>query len=106
MKKSSSVILNKLVESLYYRIEHVNVNSPVIRDFVNLEDSIYQVSREPQLLAEFLIKFENDVLEEPEKINKRVAIGSQVFADNFSVKSFHQRLLRNYEYLQFHDNNI
>lgn len=53
MKKSSSVILNKLVESLYYRIEHVNVNSPVIGDFENLEDAIHHVSLDPELLANF-----------------------------------------------------
>jgi hypothetical protein len=97
MKKSSSVISNKLVESLYYRIAHVNVNSPAIRDFENLEDAIYQVSRDPQLLAEFLTQFQNDLLEESGKITKRVSIGSKVFADNFSVKAFHQTLIRNYE---------
>jgi hypothetical protein len=100
MKKSSSVISNKLVESLYYRIAHVNINSPAIRDFENLEDAIYQVSREPQLLAEFLTQFQNDLLEEPGKITKRILIGSKVFNDNFSIKAFHKTLLRNYENLQ------
>jgi hypothetical protein len=85
------------VESLYYRIAHVNINSPAIRDFENLEDAIYQVSRDPQLLAEFLTQFQNDLLEESGKITKRVSIGSKVFADNFSVKAFHQTLIRNYE---------
>jgi hypothetical protein len=100
MKKSSSVISNKLVESLYYRIAHVNVISPAIRDFENLEDAIYQISRDPQLLAEFLIQFQNDMLEESGKITKRILIGSKVFNDNFSIKAFHQKLIRNYENLQ------
>jgi len=97
MKKSSSVISNKLVESLYYKIPNVNVKSPAIRDFENLDGAIYQVPGIPQLLAEFLAKFQNDVLEDSLKIHKRILIGSQVFNDNFSIKAFRNTLLRNYE---------
>jgi hypothetical protein len=98
-KKSSSVVCNKLVESLYYKIPNVNITSPALRDFENLEFAIYQVSRDFQLLAKFLINFQNDLINESKRIIKRISIGSQVFDDYFSVKAFHQTLKRNYENL-------